>query len=302
MFFIKENKIGLAKELRRMFPKEEFVRLENRGNSRIFSSDERIIKYLPEKYLKPYFDIYDLLKGRTNIGLPEILDVKKSEVLESYIVVMKKNRGDLLADVWKDFSMEEQGLILKKMMLLLKKINSVSLNPKDVPKSLIFFSRDLSWNREVKEFCLTKLDEYEKNGFIKKSLHNSFLLILNENIDYIASIDYVLSHRDFHFNNLLIDKNFNLTLLFDFETFGIGDKYLDLVIAGSFLREKYQKMFFDLYGRPKNFEEISKVYRLIMSISFFKKVDIKEEKEVIEFIEKGFPFFNFELKKNHEKN
>jgi len=302
VFFIKRNKISLEEELRRMFPKEEFVQLENCGNSKVFSSGEKIIKYLPKKYLKPYLEIYDLLKKKADIKLSKLLDIKKSEVLESYVVVMEKSRDDLLIDVWEDFSIEKQELILKKMTLLLKKINSISLNSKNVPKSLIFFSRDLSWKEEVKEFCLTKLNEYEEKGFIKENLHDSLLLILNENIDYIADINYALLHNDFHFSNLLIDENFNLTLLFDFETFSIGDKYLDLVIAGSFLREKYQKMLFDFYGRSENFEEISKVYRLIMSINFFKKVNIKEGKEVIRFIEKGFPFFNFELKKNHEKN
>jgi len=296
MFSSKNRKINLTEELKGIFPEKKVIQSNHRGNSKVFSSGEKIIKYLPKKYLKPYLEIYDLLKKRTDIKLSKLLDIKKSEVLESYIVVMEKSRDDLLIDVWEDFSIEKQELILKKMTLLLKRINSVSLNPKDVLKSLVLFSRDLSWKGEIKGFCFAKLNEYEEKGFIRKSLHDSLLFILNKNIDYITDIDYVLLHNDLHFRNLLINQNLDLTLLFDFETFSIGDKYLDLVIAGSFLKKRYQKIFFDFYGKPENFEEISKVYRLIMSINFLKIVNIEDEKEVIRFIEKGSPFFEFKLK------
>jgi len=297
MFFLKEDKINPLEEVKIMFPKEKLVRLRSSGNSELFISDKKVIKYLTKDYFKPYLRNYNLLKRRTDIRLPELLGTRKSKILDYCMVIMRKDKGDLLEDVWEDFSIEKKELILKKMTLLLKKINSISLSPRNVSKSLVFFSKDLNWKEEVRGFCLSKLDEYKGKGFIKKSLYDFLFLVLNENIDYVQNNDYVLLHNDFHFRNLLIDKNFNLTLLFDFETFSVGDKYLDLVIAGSFLREKYQKMLFDFYGRSENFEEISKVYRLIMSINFFKKVNIKEGQEVIRFIEKGFPFFNFEPKK-----
>ncbi len=71
--------------------------------------------------------------------MPELLGTRKSKILDYCMVIMRKDKGDLLEDVWEDFSIEKKELILKKMTLLLKKINSISLSPRNVSKSLVFF-------------------------------------------------------------------------------------------------------------------------------------------------------------------
>jgi hypothetical protein len=53
-------------------------------------------------------------------------------------------------------------------------------------------------------------------------------------------------------------------------------------------------MFFNFYGKPRNFEEIPKVYWLVILINFFEM--IKGEKEAIRFVEKGFSLLNLNRK------
>jgi thiamine kinase-like enzyme len=291
---LKNKKVDLREELKKIFPNKKIFKLDHYGNSKIFYFDDKIIKYLPKNYFNPYIGIYNLLKRKTNIRLPEILHKEKSRISNNYIVVMKKNEDNPLCSKWECFNEKEKKVILERIASLLKKINSISLDPKKTSKSLIFFSRDVGWRGEVREFCLSRLDKYKKKGFIKKNLYDFLLSALNKNIDYITETDYVLLHNDLNFGNILINQNLDLTLLFDFETFSIGDKYLDLIITGSFLERKYQKMFFNFYGKPRNFEEISKVYRLIILMNFFEM--IKGEKEAIRFVEKGFPLLNLNRK------
>ena len=80
MFFLKEDKINLSEEVKRMFPKEKLVRLRSSGNSELFISDKKVIKYLPKDYFKPYLRNYNLLKRRTDIRLPELLGTRKSKI------------------------------------------------------------------------------------------------------------------------------------------------------------------------------------------------------------------------------
>jgi len=154
---LKDKKVDLREELKKIFPNKKIFKLDHYGNSKIFYFDDKIIKYLPENYFEPYIEIYNLLKKKTGIRLPEILQKEKSRISSNYIVVMKRNEDNLLCSRWEFFNEKEKKIILERMALLLKKINSISLDPKKASKSLIFFSRGIGWRGEVREFCLSKL-------------------------------------------------------------------------------------------------------------------------------------------------
>jgi len=287
---IARNKISLINEIGKMFPKEKIIQLSRWKSSDIFSSEDKIIKYLPKEKLDTYLKIFNLLNQKTDIRIPKILGLKASVMSNGSFVIMEKQGDNVLKNVWNDFNEHKKKIILERMANLLKKINSIFFEPEEIYEFLIFFSKNLGWKEEVKKFCILNLDEYRKKGFIGDSLYKSLYLILDSNIDYIQNTNYVLLHRDLHFSNLLIDKNLNLTLLFDFETFSAGDKFLDLVISSSFLEKKYRKMFLNYYGVSNNFNEIAKVYRLVLLLNFLKNASVVEE-EALKFIKNGFPSF-----------
>jgi len=291
LFYISKGKIDLIDEVKNIFPKDKVVRLKHRGNSEIFLVGKKIVKYLPRCLLDKCLKIHTILKEQTNIKLPRVFEIRESKISENYILIMERIKGDTLKDIWKQLTVEKKEFVIRWMNSFLKQIHSVSLNQSNIPGYLRLFPGASDWKEEISNFCIDRLDEYKKKGLIGKKLYNFFLSTLSQNIDYIAFPDYVLLHGDFHSNNIMIDKDLNLTLLLDFEISIAGDKYLDLVVTGLFLEKRYQKMLFDLYETPKNFTRISKLYRLILFLNFLNHVDIKKEAEIMEFIEKDSPFF-----------
>jgi len=295
LFFISKGRVSLLKEVEKMFPENKVIRLKHRGNSKIFCCNDKIIKYIPKNLFEKYFKIYRLLKEQTEIELPEIIQITESEISENYIVVMEKTEGDLLGDLWKKSSEEKKEIIIHKIVSLLKQIHSIHLNPSGPSLNCGLIKEAVSWKEEVNQFCLAKLNQAKEKKIIGKGFYNNLLSILNQNINYLSlpESDYKLLGFDLNSNNLIVGKDLNLTLLFDFETFIVGDKYLDLVIIGSLFEKKYEELLFNLYGIPDNFDKISKVYRLLLILHFLRKIKRRKEEKVEEFIKRGgrFPLF-----------
>lgn len=289
LFFISKGRISLLEEVEKMFPGNEVATLKHHGNSEIFVIGQKIAKYLPRDFFKKYLTVYKILKEQTEIEVPELISVVESDISENYILVMEKNEGDLFGDIWENLSDTKKGVTLRELVSVMRQIHSIHLNFKNTQSYFKLINGVSNWQKAINDFCLSALNQCVKNNIFGKDLRSFFLSILKQNINYIPSSVRDFIHGDLNLNNLTVSKNLGITVLFDFESCQIGDKYLDLIITSANFEKKDQEALFALYGVPDNFDKIAKVYRSVLFLrSLRNKTTFKGKRSKIkEFIESG---------------
>ena len=292
LLFISKGNIKLIKEVRLLFSNETFKELSRVESSRVFTTKDKVIKYVAKPIFEKNMKIYRMLVEQTEIKLPIILDIKESKISENYIIIMK-NLGEAVNFIWNGSDNDKKEHIITNIVDILKQIHSININPRNSQSYMRLSPKTFNWKDEIQNFIKSKLDYALLNKKINKNICDRFNSIFIENKNYIEDINYVLIHNDINLNNLFIDKKNQLCLAFDFETSAIGDKHLDFVITKSFMPEKkYQDMMIDLYEVPKNFDKISQIYRLTLILMFLGGRYIKTEygDDIIKFIKEGRSF------------
>lgn len=289
LFFLSNGKYDLLKEISHILKGESISELKHRGNAKIFVAGDKIVKYLPSYLLEKNLRSYRVLKEHTGIKLPRLIKVGESGISENYYLIMEKIEGRLLGDIWDKLSIREKKKRLVQIVGAMKQIHSIHFNFENAPFYFKLIHRASNWRETVREFCQDSIDRFLKDNIINRNLYDFLSSIIEENIDYVTTLGECFLHGDLSLNNLIVDNESNLVILFDFETCLIGDKYLELFTASADWGKKDQEHLFKLYGVDNDFGRIAKIYRLFL---FLRALRVRntlnaQQDEVEEFVKKG---------------
>jgi len=192
-------------------------------------NDEYIIRLSEDnRYFEIEAEVLKAING--DLRSPKVIgyDITKSLIEDDYIV-FEKLEALPLAEEWLKKDEATQKLIIKNMSEEVKKLHQTSGKDIKVLKGAETFIPF------IKRDTLRRFELAKEKGQINDDLYNGLKEFYDQNHEVLDdSSDFVLTHGDLHFGNLMIDDENNIYII-DYEWATIAPKMFELSKLTSFV-------------------------------------------------------------------
>jgi aminoglycoside phosphotransferase (APT) family kinase protein len=230
--------------------------------------DSNKFKFEKEKFL------FDLLKKKTNLPVPEVIDLDSSKKIIPYdYILLKKLQGKSLKKSFSKLPINQRKKLAYELGVSLAKIHSIHFKTTGhfKPKGSI---RKLSWPKLVWGIYTDSLREIENNKLLNKTLIEKIKIFIEKNKKELKiKFKPCLIHSDYNKENILIN-NGKITGILDMEWSYSGHLEYELSAMNLKLMRTilhYQKDFFNGYEskikRKNNSKKLEAFYGIIYWMS-----------------------------------
>ncbi len=253
--------------LKKVFPRARCISIKEFKKScinatydvRLKPTKNVVFRYFPKdgwKAQKEEF-LYKLIKKKTTVPVPTVLDAGKDYLVLSKILGKNLNKDKKL---------------IRKAGEVLAKLHKIKFHSYGWIVGKEIKPRFSSWEKFMQYDLNHKLRKLK--GFVKRDLIKKSRVYFNRN-KYLLKIRSkpCLLHKDYHYSHIIIQKN-KISGIIDFEWATAGHNELDLSKSILWMFEtdkKLEKIFLDGYQRfgtiSKDFEKRKELYSILLEIS-----------------------------------
>lgn len=246
-------------------------------------------KFRKEKFL------FDLLKRKTNLPVPKVIDLDSSKKIIPYdYILLEKLPGELLKKSFSKLSDNKKKKLAYEIGLSLAKIHSIHFKTIGHLKQDKLV-KDITWPKFVWKIYSDSLRKIKKDSFFDKDLITKIELFIKNNKNLInVKFKPSLIHSDYQGGNILVNKG-KISGIFDMEWSFSGDAEYELSAMNLRIMRtisSHRKDFYKGYGskikRRKDYKKFESFYGIIhwMAMScwfyenFLKKTPIRYIREI----------------------
>lgn len=227
---------------------------------------QKEIKYLCEKRGLEIFD--------TNPLIPDIIDSGQQDFCW---ILSKKIEGQILEEAWSDLNLDLQKTIIKHLGRLLGKIHRAKKDSyfggwEDMPHRPIYHNF-IEYRKRNDSRIITRI---QNQSLPDQRLFDAAFEKLKKYYMSLTPHMSSITHRDFSYRNMLVEKKNNqfiLNGLIDFEHCQMDDPCIDfnpLYQYNMLYREELEKVFYENYkihmNLPEDFEIRKKYYMINLGL------------------------------------